>query len=160
VLVDLQTYGSLCVLADRAMAEAAYKTTVLAAGKSQSTLTPGFEVLGLQREVAQRIWDEAAEEGFVTEREALYSGQRRKYDESGNRIDNKGELFDPENANIKKGASDDKAVSGVFECGQCGFTLFVATGRESKFYGSDFKCPECGAPKSKFNARDDFGEDE
>jgi len=34
----------------------------------------------------------------------------------------------------------------------------VAEGRESKFFGSDFKCPECGAPKEKFQARDDFGE--
>ena len=143
------------------MAEAAYKTNVLAAGKSQNALTPGWEVLGLQKDVAQRIWDEAAKEGFITEREALYSGQRTKYDKHGNKIDEEGKVADPENANTSsKDDSASEPVSGVFECGKCGFTLFVATGRESKFYGSNFKCPECGAPKSDFNARDDFGEDE
>ena len=49
-------------------------------------------------------------------------------------------------------------VSNVYECSQCGFTLFVATGRESKFYGDSFTCPECGAPKDKFMARDDVEE--
>ncbi|GKY99021.1 hypothetical protein MPSEU_000857800 [Mayamaea pseudoterrestris] len=150
---------TLMDVSQQAMAEAAYKTTVTAAGKNQSSLTPGWEVLGLQKEVAQRIWDEAAKEGFVTEREALYSGQRTKYDKNGNIITDEGKLVDPENANSSKDANDEP-VSGVFECGKCGFTLFVATGRESKFYGSSFKCPECGAPKSEFSARDDFGEEE
>jgi len=32
----------------------------------------------------------------------------------------------------------------------CGYTLFPAAGRESKFFGDDFKCPQCGADKSHF----------
>ncbi|CAN0341550.1 unnamed protein product [Ectocarpus sp. 8 AP-2014] len=28
--------------------------------------------------------------------------------------------------------------------------MFVAKGREFKFFGDDFKCPECGAGKNKF----------
>ena len=36
------------------------------------------------------------------------------------------------------------------ECGECGYTLFIAAGREGKFFGDSYKCPECGAPKSKF----------
>lgn len=28
--------------------------------------------------------------------------------------------------------------------------MFVAQGREFKFFGDDFKCPECGAGKNKF----------
>ncbi len=39
------------------------------------------------------------------------------------------------------------------ECSQCGYTMFVAAGRESKFFGDDFTCPECGSDKSKFNTR-------
>ena len=39
-------------------------------------------------------------------------------------------------------------TSNVYECGECGFTLFIAKGREDKFYGAGFKCPECGAGKS------------
>jgi predicted RNA-binding Zn-ribbon protein involved in translation (DUF1610 family) len=37
------------------------------------------------------------------------------------------------------------------ECGECGYTLFIAAGREGKFFGDTYKCPECGAPKSKFS---------
>ena len=31
-----------------------------------------------------------------------------------------------------------------------GFTLFVAKGREFKFFGDDFKCGTCGAGKEFF----------
>jgi rubredoxin len=42
----------------------------------------------------------------------------------------------------------------AYECGGCGYTMFVAPGREFKFYGDDFKCPECGAEKSQFTERE------
>ncbi len=44
-------------------------------------------------------------------------------------------------------------LSLAHECSQCGYTLFVAPGRESKFFGDDFTCPECGSDKSKFHTR-------
>eukprot|EP00752_Nemacystus_decipiens_P006823 g6125.t1 len=37
-----------------------------------------------------------------------------------------------------------------YECQVCGYKMFVAKGREFKFFGDDFKCPECGAGKNKF----------
>lgn len=136
------------------MAEAAYKTTVLSAGKTQTQLTPGWEVLGLEKDVAQRIWDEQKKGGFLTERELMYGGQTTKYDKNGNALSK-----DAKPSDTDKDEEEDESVSGVFECGKCGFTLFIAAGRESKFYGSTFKCPECGAAKSEFTSRDDFGED-
>lgn len=30
------------------------------------------------------------------------------------------------------------------------YKMFVAKGREFKFFGDGFKCPECGAGKNKF----------
>ena len=36
------------------------------------------------------------------------------------------------------------------ECSGCGYTLFVAKGRESKFFPDGFACPECGAAKDTF----------
>jgi rubredoxin len=139
------------------MAEAAYKSAVLKAGKTQTSLTPGWEVLGLEKDVAQRIWDETAKDGFLTDREVMYGGQTTRYDKKGNKLTKDGKLQNPDDA-----VADDtkEPVSGVFECGDCGFTLFVAAGRETKFYGSGFKCPKCGAGKSKFTQRDDFDEDE
>lgn len=38
----------------------------------------------------------------------------------------------------------------AYQCTVCGYTLFPAAGREFKFYGDDFVCPACGAPKDKF----------
>jgi rubredoxin len=138
------------------MAEAAYRTTVLSAGMKQKSLTTGWEVLGLNKETATRIWEAEKEEGFMSERQRMYGGQSTKYDKKGNIIDKEGKVLekaDP-NAPDDEEEEDDAPASNVYECGECGFTLFIAKGREFKFYGDDFACPECGAAKDKFNARD------
>jgi rubrerythrin len=145
----------------RAIAEAAYRTVVLQAGKNQSTLSPGWEVLGLNRDAATRIWDTEKKEGFLSDRESMYGGQTRKYDKQGRQVDADGKLANPEEAAAAAAQAEsapEGATSNVYECGECGFTLFIAQGRESKFYGTDFKCPECGAAKDKFKARDDVDE--
>lgn len=135
------------------MAEAAYRTTVISAGKGQKALTSGWQVLGLDKETATRIFEGEAKEGFLSDREKMYGQQSRKYDAKGNVIDKEGKLVDPENA-IGEDDANDEPASNVYECSECGYTLFIAKGREFKFYGDDFKCPECGAAKDKFNARD------
>lgn len=135
------------------MAEAAYKTAVLAGGKNQKSLTVGWEVLGLDKEAATRIFEEEAEDGFLSEREKMYGGQSRKYDKSGNLVDKDGKSLDPDAA--KKVEEEVKTPdSNVYECSECGYTLFIAKGREFKFYGEGFTCPECGAGKDKFEAKD------
>jgi rubredoxin len=157
---QIYIYFRLCSLTctcivHRAIAEAAYRTSVLAAGKNQKGLTAGWEVLGLSKEVATRIYDAEKKEGFLSDRETMYGGQTRKYDRAGRQLDGAGKLANPEEAG--KGEEDvPESTSNVYECGQCGFTLFVATGRESKFFGKEFKCPECGAAKKEFKARDDM----
>ena len=132
------------------MGEAAYKATVQSGGKGQKTLTVGWEVLGLDKETATRIFEEEAKEGFVSDREAMYGGQTQKYDKKGHRIDPDGKLENPEEAADDDGEDSDEGASNVYECSECGYTLFIAKGREFKFYGDDFKCPECGAEKDKF----------
>lgn len=135
------------------MAEAAYRAAVQAGGKDQTSLTVGWEVLGLDKDTATRIFEEEAYEGFKTYRETMYSGQTTKYDKRGNIIDKEGKVVDPENA---EGADEEEEESstGVYECGNCGYTLFVAKGRDFKFFGDDFECPECGAKKDQFTSRD------
>jgi DNA-directed RNA polymerase subunit RPC12/RpoP len=137
----------------QAMAEAAYRTAVISGGKNQQTLTVGWEVLGLDKETATRIFEGEAKEGFISEREKMYGGQTRKYDKKGNVIDKEGHLVDPENA-VEGSDDNDTTTSNVYECSDCGYTIFVARGRESKFYGEGFKCPECGAAKAKFKPKD------
>jgi len=36
------------------------------------------------------------------------------------------------------------------ECNECGYTLFIAAGRQQKFFSDAYKCPTCGVGKSKF----------
>jgi rubrerythrin len=147
------------------MAEASYRAAVQAAGTSQGTLTDGWQVLGLDRSTAQRIFDEEAKEGFVSARQVMYGGQTRKYDKKGRVLDADGKPKDHPNE-TKDLDSDypseavDSDVTNVYECGNCGFTIFIAPGRESKFYGQGFKCPECGATRDKFKERADVEDTE
>jgi rubrerythrin len=135
------------------MAEAAYRAAVQKGGKNQQKLTVGWEVLGLARDAAARIFAEEAKEGFVDQRVAMYGGQTRRYDKYGNTL-----LPGEEADDAKKTEEEAAPISNVYECGECGYTLFIAKGRESKFFGEGFRCPDCGAPKDKFNARDDIEE--
>lgn len=49
-------------------------------------------------------------------------------------------------------AHDGERATGTheYECTKCGYVMFPAAGREFKFYGDDFKCPNCGADKDAF----------
>eukprot|EP00429_Kryptoperidinium_foliaceum_P062917 CAMPEP_0176062908 /NCGR_PEP_ID=MMETSP0120_2-20121206/31372_1 /TAXON_ID=160619 /ORGANISM="Kryptoperidinium foliaceum, Strain CCMP 1326" /LENGTH=439 /DNA_ID=CAMNT_0017396477 /DNA_START=46 /DNA_END=1362 /DNA_ORIENTATION=- len=133
----------------QAMAEAAYRTAVISGGKGQTSLTPGWQVLGLDKETATRIYEDEAKEGFLSDREKMYGGQSQKYDAKGRPIDKEGKLVDPEDekAAAEEAKKEEEPASNVYECTECGYTLFIAKGREFKFYGDDFKCPECGAEK-------------
>jgi len=140
----------------QAMAEAAYRAAILAAGKNQKSLTKGWEVLGLSQEVATSMFEEEAKNGFLSEREKMYGGQSQRYDAKGRPIDRDGKL---QNSADQKAAEEEEEeeeepASNVYECTECGYTLFIAKGREFKFYGEGFECPECGAGKDKFKARD------
>ena len=37
-----------------------------------------------------------------------------------------------------------------YECTKCGYILFHAQGRESKFFGAGYSCPQCGCGKDEF----------
>mmetsp|Transcript_13230 Transcript_13230/g.27388 ORF Transcript_13230/g.27388 Transcript_13230/m.27388 type:complete len:451 (+) Transcript_13230:82-1434(+) len=148
---DADVAEEMVETSQQAMAEAAYKSAVQKGGKNQQSLTVGWEVLGLDKDTATQIFEDEASEGFVTDREKMYGGQSQKYDKNGNRIDKEGKIEDPENAIT--GGNDDMPVSNVMECKDCGYTLFIAKGREQKFFGEGFKCPECGSPKDRFEPK-------
>ena len=135
------------------MGEAAYRSAIAAAGKDQTTLTVGWEILGLDKERAEEIFAEVAETGFKSKRELQYSGIRQKYDSKGRKIDDDGKLLNPEEADDDEdddSSSPSAGMGSVYECTDCGYTLFPAAGREFKFFPDSFKCPECGSPKDKF----------
>ena len=126
---DAEVAEEMVETSQQAMGEAAYRAAVQKAGKNQQSLTVGWEVLGLDKDTATTIFEEEASEGFISDREKMYGGQSQKYDDLGNRIDKDGNLEDPENA--IGGGEDAAPVSNVMECQDCGYTLFIAQGRES-----------------------------
>lgn len=136
-----------------AMAEAAYRAAVAAGGKKQTELTVGWEILGLNEEAATKIFEEVAGEGFLSQREAKYGAKQQKYDAKGRKLDDDDELKNKEEADKEEEDADLSTASGnVQECTECGYTLFVAEGRDFKFFNAGFTCPECGASKDKFKA--------
>eukprot|EP00529_Nitzschia_sp_RCC80_P023130 CAMPEP_0113454000 /NCGR_PEP_ID=MMETSP0014_2-20120614/7642_1 /TAXON_ID=2857 /ORGANISM="Nitzschia sp." /LENGTH=476 /DNA_ID=CAMNT_0000345401 /DNA_START=146 /DNA_END=1576 /DNA_ORIENTATION=- /assembly_acc=CAM_ASM_000159 len=140
-------------MSQQAMGEAAYRAAVIAGGPNQDSLTIGWQVLGLDKETATRIFEDEKGEGFVSDVEKMYSGQSTRYDAKGNAINKEGKLIDPENA--IEGSDEEKIpASGAMECSDCGYTLFIAKGREAKFFGDGFKCPNCGAKKDKFKPKE------
>jgi hypothetical protein len=100
-------------------------------GKNQKKLTVGWEVLGLN-EGAQRMYDEEAKEGFISEREAMYGGQKES---TTRRKQRRGKLEDPENAIPDDDDAASEDPSATYTNGQCGFTLFVAQGRGTSSLG-------------------------
>jgi rubredoxin len=143
----------------RAIGEAAYKAAVQAAGKNQKSLTIGWEVLGLTKESATRIFKEEADTGFELDRVTMYKGQTTKYDRKGNIISKDEAAKAAEKGDDSTGVDNSEDLpmptSNVMVCGNCGFTLFIAKGREAKFFGPGFKCPECGASKDQFAPPED-----
>lgn len=148
----------------RAMGEAAYRTAVSAAGKDQKKLTVGWEVLGLDEETATNIFEDVQGKGFISEKEAKYGrgGGQMKYDAKGRRLDDEGNVL-PGQEDIGDDDDDsgpDETTANAYVCGECGYTLFVAQGRDFKFFGDGFTCPECGATKDKFSVLESDDEDD
>jgi len=139
--------------AQKTMGEAAYRAAVVAAGKNQTSLTVGWEILGLEEETAQSLFDQVENTGFKSKREELYGGGKQKFDDKGRKVSDEGKISDPkEAAKAKEEDNNDGGAPGtnVYECEECGFTLFPAKGREFKFFPASYTCPECNAPKDKF----------
>lgn len=144
-----------------AIGEAAYRSLVQKSGKSNK-IPDGWKVLGLTQDVAVDIYKEEKETGFKTAQEEIYGGGNERYNKKGQRIDEKGFVIEERdieaNERAKERGETDEATStsGAFECGNCGYTLFVAKGREAKFFGVGFKCPQCGAEKDQFKTVEDI----
>lgn len=55
------------------------------------------------------------------------------------------------NAKLDPAEQQDEGKMLTVECGECGYTMFIAKNREFKFFGPTFSCPNCQAPRSKFS---------
>lgn len=166
------------MVGQRDMATSAYRDAVAEAGPEQSKVTPGWKVLGLTKETATQIFDETKALGFLS-REELWAKERddyamkermaqeRRQEALRNSIDKDGGVIDPDaevdpdkritDEDMQRGDDDDDDTGdsgpmsgGAKECTKCKYTLFIAAGREGRFFGSGFTCPECGAGRDQF----------
>jgi len=148
-----ETGGDAMVDASQyAMGESAYRSEVQKIGLTNK-LPDGWQVLGLTQEQATTVYEDEKKREFKTAKEEIYSDAKYKYNKKGQLVDEDGNLLDKEdiaNNELEKEWESDTPSDGAFECGNCGYTLFVAEGRGSKFFGAGFKCPECGADKDQF----------
>ena len=147
------------------LSEEAYKVILEKAGGCSAGVQPGYAELGYSQadaealvarlveeariaaEEAERIAEEKAEEARVLAiRELAVKGQKDKQNLNDGKIKTHGEVEKPK----EEPKAVDSDAPHEYECKQCGTTLFVAKGREFKFFGDNFKCGTCGAGKEFF----------
>jgi len=158
------------------MAESAYRDAVAEAGAGQTKMTEGWRVLGLDKEKAESIFEETKALGFLSRKDLWkkeeediareqFEAEERARQDLINSIDKDGNLIDPDadidpdkmikpedlNREDEDDEGDDSpSTGGAKECGNCGYTMFIAKGREGKFFSSGFTCPQCGAARDQF----------
>ena len=131
------------------------------------------QLLGLTEADASRLKAEAAEKKRLEEEEAaaeLEEERKRLRMEAAvkkaaelnadtsTRLNTQDSSGGPEEDDEPPAMGDDEdepaevGASGTheFECNDCGYIIFPAAGREFKFFGDDFKCPQCGSGKDSF----------
>ncbi|CAM9201679.1 unnamed protein product [Discosporangium mesarthrocarpum] len=138
------------------MAKIAFKKYI--ADNAGKSVSGGWEVLGLTTQQAIKINEEVVSQG----------GFKNFYETGGD--PEAAAVRDPDGAALLKQLTEkmeddakevkderDPVKEGAlmsYECTVCGYKMFVAKGREFKFFGDDFKCPECGAGKNKFKVEE------
>lgn len=103
-------------------------------------------LLGLSEDKAKALYNKAIQEGYQTEKDFLFGD-----DEDGLEREDTGALAAIKEAEAAGDVLNTEPI--IAECPKCGFTLFVAKGREQKFFGPDFECPDCKTPKADFSVR-------
>lgn len=139
------------------MLEKAFKAAVLAKAEdlASAAVPAEYATLGLSQDGAAQLLAkfvaEEAEERRRAEIEAdeALSEERARLDLAQAlvaEIERERKPFQPEEPQ----PADAPVAGKALECSNCGYMLFPAAGREFKFYGDDFKCPQCGAGKDSF----------
>jgi len=121
-----------------------------------------LQVLGLSEAEATRLMQEVQEKKAADAAVAIAEQEERERAEQLQRAMEAASALSSNDSNDSNdspasdgGAGDDAPVTGAdgtheYECTKCGYTLFPASGRESKFFGAGFSCPQCGAGKDEF----------
>ncbi|EME28929.1 hypothetical protein Gasu2_26270 [Galdieria sulphuraria] len=108
--------------------------------------------LGLSEEQAQSLYDQyLLEEVQRRDYERATSEKKASVEETST------STFSEQSVSCSKPSA---SVAHAYQCQNCGYTIFPAAGREFKFFGDSFVCPQCKSPKSQFVDISNEDEDE
>jgi rubrerythrin len=153
----------------RAMLENLYRDMCEAPG---ADAPENLQILGLTEGEASRLREDVEEKKrMVAEAEAEKEAELQRGKELEDALKKAAEYDGLADLKKKAEGGGDKSTGGLdkdddgappdedraegtheYECTKCGYIMFPAAGREFKFYGDDFKCPQpdCGAGKDAF----------
>ncbi|KAK4532222.1 hypothetical protein CCYA_CCYA11G3079 [Cyanidiococcus yangmingshanensis] len=128
----------------RRLARATLDTELAKSLLNSETIPRGYEILGFQEAEARSIL-----EAFIADKERGIEDAGRDVEARERALMSR--MREAARESDKGASSSATKPSGHrFECQRCGYALYPAAGREWKFYGDNFACPQCGAPKSEF----------
>jgi len=141
----------------RAMLENLYRDTYCDGGEIADGAT--LELLGLSEADAGRLTQEVLEK---KEEAALAAAEKEEEEKRARQLQDAlvaaSELKQmktrstsgSDDGDVDSAPSSSASGTHEYECTKCGYVLFPAAGRESKFFGAGFTCPQCGAGKDEF----------
>ena len=147
-----------------ALREKAYRDLVLALPEKKRAEgpPPGGDVLGLTAERVGQIYEEVMADG---DPDYVRYAAKQKESEYAKQEELKAQLLAVDGLTVEDVLKEEQSKEGgssgggsapgskTFECQNCGYTLFVAAGREEKFFPQSFTCPTCGSPRDKFTQK-------
>jgi len=154
-----KSYGAEVIdVLQQTLTEQAYKDILNANGGPENGVQPGYAELGYSQQEAEECVARLVEENRIAAEEAARIQAEKDEEERILNIRKKAwSKNDPNKDGDEADGKDSEPApeereegAHEYECTKCGFTLFVAKGREFKFYGDDFKCQGCGAGKEDF----------
>eukprot|EP00622_Pseudochattonella_farcimen_P000433 FR734926.1.p1 GENE.FR734926.1~~FR734926.1.p1 ORF type:complete len:166 (+),score=23.72 FR734926.1:1-498(+) len=123
-------------------------------------------LLGVTKERATELFEEVTSPDFVSESDYYYK-QKNEEPEDDPAAALRESLMKETSGDddTSAGGADDSAPSSsgsgnlIVECTfeGCGHTMFIAKGRESKFFGADYECPTCKSGKEFTKIIDESG---
>jgi len=117
----------------------------------------GFQTLGLSESDATRIMDDVqAQKATEAEEKELEDEEAARAELLRKAMQESAAASEPRAEEPTTAVDEPSRADGTheYECSKCGYTLFPAKGREGKFFGADFCCPEPGCDAGRDDFRD------
>ncbi|GJQ13781.1 hypothetical protein GpartN1_g5572.t1 [Galdieria partita] len=128
----------------RSLAETCFLQLLKSEGRDKDfSPTEKAKFLGLSEDQAQSLYEQ-----YLLEQVKQKDLERAASQEKKASVEEASEAsYSEQSVSSSKPSSN---VAHAYQCQNCGYTIFPAAGREFKFFGESFVCPQCKSPKSQF----------